>query len=143
MERQFRMSSDVLLRWIDIALLALLVVAYVLSLCLSGWVATRKLPWTERVFPLVLQLVYLVLAAFPRMTHGFPSELFIPMIVVLVLAIFALVSGYRLYRLRLPIPRILAFSQSAFALGVSVMSFFAYLDSCYLYYGKLVWFPKL
>ena len=127
------MSTDDIVGWI-------VTLGFVVSLVLSLCNVRRKLPFVDRLLPVILQLFILVVALLPSL-HGHPRELFAPMIVTFLWSVFAVASSYRLYHLRVGTLRVLGVSQFVESVGAVLVTILGYADACYFYYGRLVWNP--
>jgi hypothetical protein len=110
------------------------------SLVLSLWNMRRRFPFVDRFLPVILQVFILVVALVPSL-HGHPRELFVPMILTFLWSVFAIVSSYRLYHIRVGTFRVLGVSQFVESVGMVFLVMLGYTHACYFYYGHLVWNP--
>ena len=72
---------------------SIVIVFSVATLALAFWIAFRKAPFLQRFFPLILQFLILCTILIPSL-HGWPNELRLPMMLMLVLSPFGFASAH-------------------------------------------------
>lgn len=127
------MGSGDIVVWI---MLAVSIACFFLSII----IACRKLSPIYRVFPVILQISFWVLAIFP-MTHGFPSEAFRLMVFSLIWSVVASILGYKLYWVSMRVTRIYSLLQFIQTTCIILLSGLGYVSSCWNHYGHIVWNP--
>lgn len=127
------MGTDDIVTWI-------VMLCFLASLLLSLWNMRQRFPFVDRFFPVILQFFILVVSLIPSL-HGHPRELFGPMILTFLWAVFAVASSYRLYHIRVGTFRVLGVSQFVESVGMVLLVMLGYAHACYFYYGHLVWNP--
>ena len=121
------------------AVLLIVLVCSVASLVLSVWNGFQRQAFFDRICPLILQAF--TFASLLSWNHGFPRELFGPMIMTFGLFLLASVSGYRLYGRKNQASSVLGISQFIQWLGFSWLTMLVYVGACYTCYGHLVGNP--
>ena len=127
------MDTEDLVTWI-------VMLCFFASLVLSLWNMRRRFPFIDRFFPLILQVFILVVSFIPSL-HGYPRELFPPMMLTFLWALCAIASSYRIYHMQVGTFRVLGVSQFVEVVGVVLLVALNYADACYFYYGHLIWNP--